>query len=229
MTDLRDALRLLVLTDAGLAAPRTVVEVVTAALAGGARAIQLRNKGDSARSLLQVGSALRTLTRDAGALFFVNDRLDVALALEADGIHVGPWDLPVSAVRRHAPPGFLIGRSADDPAVARSAVRDGADYIGCGTVYATHTKGDAGAVIGPEGLRRVVASVPVPVVGIGGITRDRAPEVAATGAAGVAVVGAVMGAVDPAEAARGLLRAFGAGGTPSAGGDGGGRPREGGP
>lgn len=215
MTALRDTLRLLVLTDAGLAAPRTVVEVVTAALAGGARAIQLRNKGDSARALLQVGGALRTLTREADALLFVNDRLDVALALEADGIHVGPRDIPVSAVRRHAPAGFIIGRSADHPEVARTAVRDGADYIGCGTVYPTTTKGDAGSVIGLSGLRRVVSSVAVPVVGIGGITPDRAFQVAATGAAGMAVVGAVMGAADPAEAARAFLMAYADGDTGS--------------
>lgn len=209
MAPLRDALRLLVLTDAALAAPRTVVQVVAAALAGGARAVQLRNKGESARELLAVGRELRGLTREAGALLFVNDRLDLALALEADGVHVGPHDLPVETVRRHVPPDFLIGRSADDPAVARRAVDAGADYIGCGTVYATGTKADAGEVIGPEGLARVVGAVSVPVVGIGGITVARAPEVAATGAAGVAVVGAIMGAADPEATARRFLQAFG--------------------
>jgi len=202
------ALRLLVLTDAPLAAPRTVPEVVSAALEAGARAVQLRNKGESARELLAVGTELRSLTREAGALLFVNDRLDVALALEADGIHVGPDDLPVAVVRRHVPERFLVGRSADDPVVARSAVEDGADYIGCGTVYPTSTKAGAGDVIGVEGLRRVVEVVPVPVVGIGGITVARAAEVAATGAAGVAVVGAVMGAADPKSAVRGFLEAF---------------------
>lgn len=206
--ELARALRLLVLTDAALAAPRSVLEVVEAALEGGARAVQLRNKGDSARELLAVGSELRALTRAAGALLFVNDRLDVALALGADGVHLGPHDLPVAAVRGHAPRDFLIGRSADDPEVARRAVADGADYIGCGTVYATSTKEDAGEVIGLEGLRRVVDAVEVPVVGIGGITAQRAREVADTGAAGVAVVGAVMGAEDPKGATRALLAAF---------------------
>lgn len=201
-------LRVLVVTDAGLAAPRTVTEVVARALEGGARAIQLRNKGESARELLAAGRDLRALTRDAGALLFVNDRLDVALALEADGIHVGPDDLPVATVRAHAPTGFLVGRSADDPRVAMRAVEDGADYIGCGTVYATATKADAGEVIGLQGLAAVVRSVRVPVVGIGGITVARAGEVASTGAAGVAVVGAVMAAADPEEAVRGLLAPF---------------------
>jgi thiamine-phosphate diphosphorylase len=170
--------------------------------------VQLRKKGDPARELLAVGEEVRGLTREAGALLFVNDRLDVALALGADGVHLGPHDLPVDAVRHHAPTGFLIGRSADDPDVARRAVADGADYIGCGTVYPTATKADAGEVIGVRGLRRIAEAVPVPVLAIGGITVERAPEVAATGAAGVAVVGAVMGAPDPEAAARRLLEPF---------------------
>lgn len=205
---LREALRLLVLTDRTLAAPRRVEDVVRSALEGGARAIQLRNKGDSAQELLELGRTLRAITAEHGALFFVNDRLDVALALGADGVHLGPHDLPVAAVRRHAPPGFLIGRSADDPEVARTAVADGADYVGCGTVYPTSTKADAGDVIGLGGLERVVRAVSVPVVAIGGVTVERAREIRPTGAAGVAVVGAVMAAPDPAEAVRRLLSAL---------------------
>lgn len=203
------ALRLVVLTDRGLAATRKLEDVVAAAIEGGARAIQLRNKGESARELFEVGRRLRALTREADALFFVNDRVDVALALGADGVHLGPDDLSVASVRDAVPEGFIIGRSADDPAVARKAVADGADYIGCGTVYPTKTKTDAGAVIGTEGLRRVVEAVEVPVVGIGGITAALAPEVAEAGATGIAVVGAIMSAPDPAAAARALLAPFG--------------------
>jgi len=205
---LREALRVLVLTDTGLAAPRSVPEVVEAALRGGARAVQLRNKGETPRELYQVGQTLRTLTRRWGALFFVNDRVDVALALGADGVHGGPHDLPVAAVRAFAPEGFLVGRSADEVEVARRAVADGADYIGCGTVFPTSTKEGAGEVIGVEGLKRVVDAVRVPVVGIGGITVERARAVAHTGAAGVAVVGAVMDAQDPAAAVRALGEPF---------------------
>lgn len=207
-TELAGYLRLMVITDAGLAAPRSVVDVVERALAGGARAVQLRNKGESARDLLDVGRTLRELTRLAGSLLFVNDRVDLALALDADGVHVGPDDLPVSAVRRVTSPDFLVGRSADDPDVARKALRDGADYIGCGAVYATSTKADAGDVIGLTGLRRVVEDVDCPVLGIGGITVERAAEVAGTGAAGIAVVGAVMSAVDPSAAVQALLAPF---------------------
>lgn len=210
MTDdrLRSALRLLVVTDRRLASPRSLTAVVGAALSGGARAVQLRNKGDSARELLAAGADLRALTRAAGALLFVNDRLDVALALEADGVHLGPDDLPVAAARAVAPPPFLIGRSADDVEVARQAVVDGADYIGCGTVYSTSTKPDAGEVIGLAGLGRVARAVPVPVLAIGGITIERAGEVARTAAFGIAVVGAVMSAPDPARAVRGFLAPF---------------------
>lgn len=205
---LRDALRVIVVVEAGLAAPRSMVEVVQAALAGGARAIQLRNKGDTARELMAAGERMTPLLRQVGALFFINDRLDVALALGADGVHLGPDDLPVAAVRAAAPRGFLIGRSADEAQVARDSVMDGADYIGCGTVFATSTKPDAGHVIGVDGLRRVVEAVRVPVVGIGGVTVERARDVAETGAAGVAVVNAVMRASDPAAVVLRMLQAF---------------------
>ena len=204
-TALARRLRLIVITDEKLARPRSVEEVVAAALEAGAPAIQLRAKEATARELLELGGRLRQRTRDAGALLFVNDRVDVALAVGADGAHVGPDDLPVAALRAAVPPGFLLGASADDPEVAAQLVADGADYIGCGTVYATSTKADAGEVIGLEGLERVARVVDVPVVGIGGITVVRSAEVATTSAAGVAVVGAVMGASDPAAAVQGLL------------------------
>lgn len=202
---LAERLRLIVVTDASLAAPRPVTEVVSEAVRAGASAVQLRNKGEPARDLMQVGRDLRRVTRVAGALLFVNDRLDLALALDADGVHLGPEDLPVGAVRDAAPRNLLIGRSADDPEVARRAVRDGADYIGCGTVFKTSTKRDAGEVIGLDGLARVVRAVSVPVVGIGGIDEDRCAAVHRTGAAGIAVIGAVMESPDVAGTVRSLL------------------------
>jgi thiamine-phosphate pyrophosphorylase len=197
---------LIVVTDPELARPRSVLEIVTAALAAGAPAVQLRAKDASARELLELGRAILPAARAHDALLFVNDRLDVALALGADGVHLGPDDVPVGAARRAVPEGFLVGASTDDPNAARQLVSDGASYIGCGTVYATTTKADAGDVIGLDGLDRVAAAVDVPVIGIGGITVDGAAEVAAfTRAAGVAVVGAVMRAPDVAAAVRGLL------------------------
>ena len=205
-TTLAHQLRLIVITDSGLAAPRDVADVTGAALSAGAPAVQLRDKILPPRDLLPLARRLRADTQAAGALFFVNDRLDLALAVGADGVHLGPDDLPVAAARRVTPPGFLIGHSADDPGAARAAVAAGADYIGCGTVFSTRTKADAGAVIGIARLAEVVASVNVPVVGVGGITVRRAPEAFAAGAAGCAVVGAVMGAGDPERAVRRFLR-----------------------
>lgn len=207
--NLRRALRLIVITDAGLAGPGRVSAVVEDALGAGARAIQLRDKDASAGELLRQARQLRTLTRAWDALLFVNDRFDVALGAEADGVHLGPDDLPVDAVREAAPPGFLIGASTDDPKTARALEAAGADYIGCGAVFPTSTKKDAGEVIGVEGLARVAASVTLPVIGIGGVTPGGAREIAArSGAAGVAVIGAVMGAQDPGAVVRKLLLPF---------------------
>jgi thiamine-phosphate pyrophosphorylase len=203
--ELAARLRLIVITDPELARPRSVVEVVAAALSAGAPAVQVRAKDASARELLDLGRQILPRVRERGALLFVNDRLDVALALGADGVHLGPDDLPVAAARRAMGEGFLIGSSTDDPELARRLVAEGADYIGCGTVYATSTKADAGETIGLEGLDRVARAVDVPVIGIGGITVARSAEVATTAAAGVAVVGAVMGAADVAAAVKGLL------------------------
>lgn len=209
-------LRLIVITDEGLASGHGGVEaVVEDALAAGCRAIQLRMKGATAREMLEAAEPLRRRTRAVGALFFVNDRLDVALAADADGVHLGPDDIPVEAARAAveraagAPPGFLVGYSTDEPERARMAASAGADYIGCGTVYPTGSKEDAGTVIGLQGLSDVAGAVDLPVVGIGGITPDRADEVAGTGATGVAVISAVMGASDPAAAVRRLLDPFG--------------------
>lgn len=201
-------LRLIVITDAGLAAPRSVLSVVEEALQAGAGAIQLRDKTASARNLLTQAESLRRLTRRFDALLFLNDRFDVALAADADGVHLGPDDLPVSAVRAAAPPGFLIGYSTDEPEAARAAVDKGADYLGCGAVFPTSTKVDAGEVIGISGLARVVRSVSVPVVAIGGIRVNQARSLLDAGAAGVAVIGAVMSAPDPTEAVAAMLTAF---------------------
>lgn len=206
MPALRERLTLIVITDAALAAPRGVVDVVREALSAGAPAVQLRYKEMGAADLFALGAQLRALTRAAGALFFVNDRVDVALAVGADGAHLGPDDIPIGAVRAFVPDGFLLGASTDDPDEARTLAAAGADYIGCGTVYATRTKADAGAIVGPEGLDRVASAVEIPIVGIGGVTVERSAEIAATtAAAGVAVVSAVMAAPDPAAAVRGLL------------------------
>jgi thiamine-phosphate pyrophosphorylase len=216
--ELRSRLHLMVLTDPGLAGARGVMSVVEDALRGGCRAIQLRDKAAGARDLLETARTLRTLTREYGALLLVNDRLDVALAAAADGVHLGPDDLPVEAVRRVVPGPFLIGYSTDDPAEAKLAEAAGANYLGCGTVHRTTSKGDAGHPIGLEGLDRVARAVQIPVIGIGGIGPVEARGVANTAAAGIAVLGAVMSAADPAGMVAALLSPFvdrdGGGGRP---------------
>jgi len=206
--DLTSVLRLIVITDHRLARPRKIVEVVEAALLGGAKAIQLRNKGDTANELLETGKHLRDLTQAHGALLFVNDRVDIALAIGADGVHLGPEDPPIQAVRRLVADELLIGFSADDPELAHSAVAEGANYIGCGAIYPTSTKPDAGDVIGMPGLRSVIDAVDVPVIAIGGITNRRIPEVLAVGATGVAVASAIMSASDPMQATYSMLTAL---------------------
>ena len=205
---LAEALRLIVITDARLAAPRSVQDVVRSAIAAGARAIQLRDKEATALELFKQTKMLLALTRAADALLFVNDRVDVALAAGADGVHVGPLDLPVSAVRRAVPDGFLIGYSTDDPSDAQRADAEGASYIGCGAVWRTDTKDVGGEAIGLARLESVVRAVRIPVVAVGGVTPERARELPATGVAGAAVIGAVMAADDPHREVRRLLSAF---------------------
>lgn len=203
--DLRERLRLIVVTDADCGAGRGVADVVRAALRGGAPAIQLRMKDAPARDMADATRVLLAETRAAGALLFVNDRVDVALAVGADGAHVGQDDLPFDRARIIAPRGFLIGVSAETSALAMQAQADGADYVGVGPVYATGSKADAGDAVGLERIAEVAAAVRIPVVGIGGITIANATAVLRAGAAGVAVISAVMRADDPETAVRALL------------------------
>ncbi len=204
-------LSLYILTDRRLAGDRPPAEVVAAALRGGATAVQLRDKTATTRELLRLGEALLAVTRPAGVPLIVNDRLDVALALDAEGVHLGQEDLPPDVARRLLGPEKILGVSADTVEEALEAQRTGADYLGVGDVFGTRSKPDAGAVIGLEGLRRVAQAVRIPVVGIGGVTAQNAAAVIEAGAAGVAVLSAVMGAPDPEAAARALRAAVEAG------------------
>lgn len=182
--------------------------MVSDALRGGARAIQLRDKRSSAAELYEQTLGLLRLTRPAGALLFVNDRLDVALAAGADGAHLGPTDVHPSAARRLAPPPFLLGYSTDDPDLARRAEAAGVDYLGCGAVFGTASKDVDGEAIGPAQLHHVASAVGIPVVGIGGITAANVQQVADTAATGTAVISEVMASPDPAAACEALLAPF---------------------
>lgn len=203
----RRALRLMVITHPRPRCGRPLEVVAAEVLAAGATAVQLRDKEAPPRELLVLARRLRAVTARHGALLIVNDRLDVALAAGADGVHLGPDDVPVAAARRVVPDGFLLGHSTDDPRIARQAVADGADYLGCGTVFPTTSKEDAGAAVGVGGLAAVARAVCRPVLAIGGVTAALAPLLDGSGASGVAVISAVMAAHRPAEATRRLREA----------------------
>ena len=200
-------LDLYVITDSRLAGSRGDLAVMEEAIAGGADAVQLRGKEMSTRQLVELGQALRGLTRRAGALFVVNDRIDVALAVDADGVHVGQDDMPVALARRLMGPAKIVGVSAGNLDEALQAARDGADYLGVGPIYPTGTKADAGEATGPGLVAEIKRVVDLPVVGIGGISAVNAPAVIAAGADGVAVISAVVGASDPRLAAASLREA----------------------
>ncbi|MDI3341712.1 MAG: thiamine phosphate synthase [Sphaerobacter sp.] len=204
---LPDALRLYVLTDRRLARGRDEARIVAEAIAGGATAIQLRWKTGPLSEALRVGREVQAVCRAAGVPFIVNDRVDLALVLEADGVHVGVDDLPVAATRALVGARMIVGYSPPTLEAALAAEREGADYLGVGPIYGTGTKADAGAPVGVEHLARIVQAVRIPVVGIGGITAANAGPVVAAGAVGVAVISAVVAADDVAAAARAIRAA----------------------
>jgi thiamine-phosphate pyrophosphorylase len=199
-------LSLYLVTDRPLAGGRDLAGIVGRALAGGVTCVQLREKEADSRTFFELALEVRRLTRAAGAVFIVNDRLDIALASDADGLHVGHQDLPAEVARRLIGPERILGVTAATPDEARAAVAQGADYLGCNAVFATPTKTDTGAPLGVSGLRALVASSTVPVVAIGGIKAANAAEVLASGVAGIAVVSAIVAADDPEGAARELRR-----------------------
>lgn len=187
--NLRKKLRLYVITDRRL---KPEVESVKEALEGGATSIQLRIKNAPTREMIEIGKEIRKLTEEYDALYFVDDRVDVALATNADGVQLGLEDMPISLARDIAP-NLVIGASVYSLEEALHAEKEGADYLGAGSVFPTSTKKDV-RVIGIEGLRRIVESVKIPVVAIGGINHENVKEVLKTGVDGVAVISAIMGA-----------------------------------
>lgn len=202
--ELRARLRLHVLTDHAWSRGRTTLTVAAAALDGGATVIQLRAKTASTRTLIEEGLALRRLTRERGALLIVNDRIDVALAVEADGGHVGQDDMPANLARRLLGPERILGVSAATLEEATAAEAAGANYLGVGPIFATATKADAGPAIGIALLTEIAGCLSLPLVAIGGINAGNAAQAIQAGAAGIAVISAVVGAEDIAAAARDL-------------------------
>ncbi len=197
---MRDKLKLYVITDS-----RYVDDIIGAELAlkGGATAIQMRIKNAPTRVMVERGKKIRKLCQDYGALFIVNDRVDVALATGADGVHLGKEDMRIEDAREIAPE-LIIGATTHSVAEVIEAQSAGADYLGCGAVYPTNTK--EVNVIGIEGLKRMLSAAKIPCVAIGGINERNARDVLATGVDGIAVLSAIMGAEDITEAAKRIRR-----------------------
>ncbi len=185
---------------------RDMLNVASAALAGGATVIQLRDKLASTRQLVAEGLALRRLTHEHGALLIVNDRIDVALAVDADGVHLGQDDdMPMQLARKLLGPARILGISAGNQTEAEAAIAASADYISVGAIYATSAKSDAGAPIGTRFLSKLAARTTIPLIAIGGITAQNVGPVIQAGAVGIAVITAVVSANDIAAATREIL------------------------
>ncbi len=198
---------LYVIIDPQVAGGREEVELARAALEGGARLLQWRDKVRPKGLQLPVAEALARLCREAGVPFIVNDHLDLALACGAQGVHVGQKDLPVAVVRRLAPPGFIIGCSTNNVDEALRAQEEGADYVSVGRLFPTASKEDTRPAT-LDTLRAIKRAVRVPVCAIGGIDEGNVQAVVAAGADMVAVIRAVVAAPDPREAARRLAAHF---------------------
>jgi thiamine-phosphate pyrophosphorylase len=195
--------RLYVITDESVSRGRSHIEIAEAAIRGGADVIQLRDKAASGGTLYRVALVLRKLTREAGVPFLVNDRLDIALAADADGAHVGQQDIPASAARRILGAGKILGVTAETVEEALAAEKDGADYLGVGPVFeARGTKADAGPPQGPAIIADIRPHTRLPIVAIGGIKAENARLVREAGADSAAVISAIVAADDIARAAR---------------------------
>lgn len=188
---------------------RSHADVARAALNGGARLIQLREKSLPDRELWQIAHELQRLARDRGASFIVNDRPDVALAVGADGVHLGQDDMPIAAARRILGPDAVIGASVADEQEAKAAEEQGATYVSVGSVFATTSKPDAGEAIGIAPIAEIGRATHLPVIAIGGINEGNAAAVIRAGARGVAVISAVAEAEDMVEATSALVRLIG--------------------
>lgn len=198
---------LYLVTDEEVLGGRPVEEAVERAIRGGCTLVQLREKVSSSRDFLDSAARVKRAADRYGVPTIINDRADIAVAVEAAGVHVGQSDLPVAAARRIVGPDRIVGASASNLGEARLAAAEGADYLGVGAMFATGTKSDA-SLTSMEELRRIRAAVPLPLVVIGGINLETIPLFRGIGIEGVAVVSAILGQDDAERAAREVRRAF---------------------
>jgi thiamine-phosphate pyrophosphorylase len=197
---------LYLVTDRGLARGRSTLEIVKAAVQGGVTCVQLREKKCSTLDFIEQARTVKDFLKARGVPLVINDRVDVALAVEADGVHLGQTDMPLAIAKKILGGSMFIGISAESLEDALEAEKGGADYLGVSPIYGTPTKTDTAPALGLEGLRDIRKAVNIPLVGIGGLNPGNAPEVIRNGADGVAVVSAIVAADDPGQAAAKLKR-----------------------
>ena len=195
-----------IITNADIVPGRDHIEGARQALQGGADVIQFREKNMDTGEMIRICAIIQDLCRQHGAMFIVNDRVDVALAMDADGVHVGQKDMPAAMARRLVGPHKILGVSASDADKARKAEADGADYVGTGMIFPAGVKKDIGVVKGVAILREVGRALRIPVVAIGGIDHANAASCIEAGAAGCCVITAVIGAADVRQAAANLAQ-----------------------
>ena len=195
---------LYLVTDRDLSRGRSTPEIVRSAVAGGVTCVQLREKNCGTLEFIQEALAIRDFLAEKGVPLIINDRLDVAMAVAADGVHLGQSDMPLKMARDIVGPHVLIGISAESLEDAIEAAEGGADYIGVSPIYDTPTKTDTAPAIGLSGLQAIRNEVDIPLVGIGGLNIENASSVIESGADGIAVVSAIVSADDPQSAASQL-------------------------
>lgn len=202
---MKDFLKLYLVTDRALSLGRSLEEVVSEAVAGGVTIVQLREKDAPTGEFVQLGKRLKEILKPYGVPLIINDRVDVALAVDAEGVHIGQSDMPYEIARELLGPDKIIGLSVESMDDVAEANQFDVDYIGISPVYGTPTKTDTAEPFGLEGLRKAVAMSVHPTVAIGGMNKDTAAEVMQTGTDGIAVVSAISSALSPREAASDLL------------------------
>jgi thiamine-phosphate pyrophosphorylase len=205
---LRDTLRVYLVTDQMSLRGRPLSEVVLSAVQGGVTCVQLREKDLCAREFVALALAIKDLLAPTGVPLVINDRIDVALACGAQGVHLGQSDMPIELARQMLPPEVFIGLSVENLNDVTRAAGQPVDYLGVSPIYATPTKTDTAAPWGLAGLRQVRAMTALPLVAIGGVHLSNAAEVLLAGADGLAVVSAICSAQDPSAAAQSFGRLF---------------------
>lgn len=187
---------LYLVTDRDILKGRDIFKAVEDAILGGVTLVQLREKNVSSLDFYNIAMKMKDITMHYNVPFIINDRLDIALAVDADGLHIGQEDLPLVAARKLLGRGKILGYSVSNTEEAIYGEKNGADYLGAGTVFPTGSKADAGNPIGTEILKSIKQSVSIPVVGIGGISKSNLHEVKASGADGISVISAILGNKD---------------------------------